>query len=150
MSNANRVGARTPLHFNQYVVASARGVSLGTVANAVVAMPLLDGGLTGSGSSATSGQVIIRGINVQNPSALANTTTISVGYSNDGANLWANSQTLTNITGTGTYQDLTLSNKANTTTMNGNVSAVLFVNVTANAVANATCDVVVYGNVVNP
>lgn len=150
MSNANRVGSYTPEYFDGFAVAIASGVSLSATGNAVANCSVLGGGLTGSGNTATSGQVIVRRISVQNPSANISTTTISVGYSSDGANLWANNQSLSTLTGVNKYQELVLSATANSTCLNGNISSTLFINVNSNAVANATCDVVVYGAVVNP
>lgn len=150
MSNANRVGSYTAEYFDGFAIAQATGVSLAALGNAVANCSVLGGGLTGSGNTATSGQAIVRKITVQNPSVSLSTTSISVGYSTDGANLWANNQTLTLITGTNKYQDLVLSTTANSTCLNGNISSTLFVNVNANAVANATCDIVVYGAIVTP
>ena len=150
MSNANRVGSYTQEYFDGFAIAAATGVSLSATGNAVANCSILGGGLTGSGNTATSGQAIVRRITVQNPSASLSTTTISVGYSNDGANLWANNQSLSLITGTNKYQDLVLSTTAISTCLNGNISSTLFININSNAVANATCDIVVYGAIVNP
>lgn len=150
MSNANRVGANTPTQFGAYALASARGVSLAATGNAIANLAFIGGGLSNSGSTATSGQAIVRNIVVRNPSANISTTTISIGYSSDGANLWANNQTLSTLTAINKYQNLVLSATANTTCMNGNVSSVLYVNVNSNVVANATCDIYVFGELVAP
>jgi hypothetical protein len=150
MSSASHVGANSPGQFGRYAIASARGVSLGSTGNAVANLAVLGGGLSNSGSTATSGQAIARQIVVRNPSANVSTTTISIGYSSDGANLWANNQSLSTLTAVNKYQDLVLSATANTTCLNGNVSSVLYVNVNSNAVANAVCDIYVFGEIVNP
>ena len=150
MSSASHVGADSPDKFGRYAIATIRGVSLGSTGNAVANLAVLGGGLSNSGSTATSGMAIVKQISIRNPSANVSTTTISIGRSSDGANLWANNQSLSTLTAVNTYQDLTLSATANTTCLNGNVSSVLYVNVNSNAVANATCDIYVFGEVVNP
>lgn len=147
MASDNHVASRTPLSFGAYNVGVARGVSLGATGNAVVAIPLLGGGLTGSGSSTTSGVVALRKITIGNyTGGNLSTVNVSVGYTNDGANLVANAQILSSITANNQFQDLTLSATGNNTFMNGNVSSTLFLNLVANAVANATVDVVVQGS----
>lgn len=147
MSNANHVSSRTPQSFGLYTLAEQRGVSLATTGNAIVSLPVLGGGLTGSGNTVTSGAAIVRRITIANYSggnlAAAN---ISVGFTNDGANLVANAQTLTTLTANNQYLDLTLSATGNTTMLNGNISSTLYVNVVASAAASV--DVQVLGQVI--
>ena len=109
---------------------------------------ILVGGLTG-----TTGSVIIRRITVSNPSNTAGgavpnlaTANVSILTSNDGnaSNAIASAQTIGNVTGALTYQDLTLA--AGTTTKSYNTNA-LFVLVTT-AVANSAVQITVYGDVV--
>ena len=109
-------------------------------------MPVLNGGMGGSGG------YILRRIVVSNlyntaggsvPSAA--TANVTVGTSNDGANLVTGTVTLTNLTNGTSFVDLTLN--ANTAAIVFNANA-LFVNVTAN-VANTACQVSVYGDVVS-
>jgi hypothetical protein len=147
MANANRVGAETQDGFgNKRLARITAPFSLGTTANAVVALPILSGG--GGGTT----EYIIRRIVIANLSnstgnssvpsaALANVT---VGTTNDGGNLVANTTTLTNLTNGLSYVDLTLSTDTLKVCYTANV---LFVNVTAN-VANAQAFISVYGDVV--
>ena len=146
MSNQNRVGSETQDGFGNKRIASITApFSLATTANAVVALPILSGGTSGSS------KYIIRRITVANLSnsaggtapsaALANVT---VGTTNDGANLVANTTTLTNLTNSTTFVDLTLNTDTAKTLYTANT---LFVNVTAN-VANAQAFISVYGDVV--
>jgi len=146
MANANRVGSETQDGFgNKRIARITAPFSLATTANAVVALPILSGG--GAGTT----EYIIRRITVANltnsaggsvPSAaLANVT---VGTTNDGANLVANTTTLTNLTNSLSYVDLTLHTDTLKVCYTANV---LFVNVTAN-VANAQAFISVYGDVV--
>jgi len=146
MANPDSVGQNTQDSFGNFRIATVGPVSLAATANAVAALPILRGGMQGTG------QFIVRRITVAN---LSNTVTggaapnaatvqISVGATNDGANLFANAQALTNLTGAGTYADLTLSATANTSSSNANA---FFVNVTAN-VANAQAYISLYGDVV--
>ena len=60
MANPDSVGQNTQDSFGNYRVAWAVPVSVGTVANAAATMPILSGGLQGTG------QVIIRRITVSN------------------------------------------------------------------------------------
>ena len=148
MANPDSVGQNTQDSFGYFRIAQATTVSLGAVANAVVALPAYNGGTGGTTN------YIIRRITVSN---LSNTVTggaagnaatvnVSVGTTNDGGNLVANAQALTNLTGAGTFADLVLSATANTTTSNANA---LFFNVTSNALANNQVTVSVFGQTVN-
>jgi len=145
MANPDSVGQNTQDSFGNFRIATVGPVSLAATANAVAALPILRGGMQGTG------QFIVRRITVANlsnsaggavPNAAA--VQISVGATNDGANLFANAQALTNLTGATGYADLTLSATANTTTSNANA---FFVNVTAN-VANTQAYISLYGDVV--
>ena len=146
MANPDSVGQNTQDSFGSYRIARAQNVSLSATANAVGVMPILNGGMGGSGG------YILRRIVVSNlyntaggsvPSAA--TANVTVGTSNDGANLVTGTVTLTNLTNGTSFVDLTLN--ANTAAIVFNANA-LFVNVTAN-VANAACQVCVYGDVVS-
>ena len=146
MANPDSVGQNTQDAFGSYRIARAQNVALSATANAVGIMPVLSGGMGGSGG------YILRRIVVSNlyntaggsvPSAA--TANVTVGTSNDGANLVTGTVTLTNLTNGTSFVDLTLN--ANTAAIVFNANA-LFVNVTAN-VANTACQVSVYGDVVS-
>ena len=146
MANPDSVGQNTQDAFGSFRIARAQNVSLSATANAVGVMPILNGGMGGSGG------YILRRIVVSNlyntaggsvPSAA--TANVTVGTSNDGANLVTGTVTLTNLTNGTSFVDLTLN--ANTAAIVFNANA-LFVNVTAN-VANTACQVSVYGDVVS-
>ena len=146
MANPDAVGQNTQDSFGSYRIARAQNVALSATANAVGIMPILNGGMGGSGG------YILRRIVVSNlyntaggsvPSAA--TANVTVGTSNDGANLVTGTVTLTNLTNGTSFVDLTLN--ANTAAIVFNATA-LFVNVTAN-VANTACQVSVYGDVVS-
>jgi len=146
MANPDSVGQNTQDAFGSYRIARAQNVALSATANAVGIMPILNGGMGGSGG------YILRRIVVSNlyntaggsvPSAA--TANVTVGTSNDGANLVTGTVTLTNLTNGTSFVDLTLN--ANTAAIVFNANA-LFVNVTAN-VANTACQVSVYGDVVS-
>ena len=146
MANPDAVGQNTQDSFGNFRIAQARNVLLSSTANAVGVMPVLNGGMGGSGG------YILRRIVVSNlyntaggsvPSAA--TANVTVGTSNDGANLVTGTVTLTNLTNGTSFVDLTLN--ANTAAIVFNANA-LFVNVTAN-VANTACQVSVYGDVVS-
>jgi hypothetical protein len=92
MANPDAVGQNTPDSFGSFAIAASVGVSLATTGNAVVALPILRGGLTAGNSVATSGAVIVRRVTIQNPSASVATGNITIFTSNDGntSNIVAN------------------------------------------------------------
>jgi hypothetical protein len=147
MANPDSVGQNTPDSFGNYAIASAQGVSLATTGNAVVALPILRGGLTAGNSVATSGAVIVRRVTIQNPSANVGTGNITILSSNDGntSNAVVAAVTLSSLTGTGTFQDVAIS--GGNVIVSGFNSQALFVKV-GTAVAG-TVDIRVYGDTVN-
>jgi hypothetical protein len=146
MANPNQVGSEYQDGFGYKRIASIKApFSLGTTANAVVALPILSGGTGGTT------EYIIRRITVANlsnsaggavPNAAA--ANVTVGTTNDGANLVANLTTLTNLTNGTSFVDLTLNTDTAKTAYTANT---LFVNVTAN-VANCQAFISVYGEIV--
>lgn len=150
MANPDAVGQNTQDSFGNFRLTKANNVLLSSVANAVATMPILQGGMGGSGG------YILRRIVVSNlyntaggtvPSAA--TANITIGTSNDGANLVTGTVTLTNLTNGTSYVDMTPGSglNANTAAIVFQANA-LFVNVTA-SVANTGCQVAVYGDVVS-
>jgi len=150
MANPNAVGSNTPDSFGTYAIGRATGVSLATVGNAVVAIPLLQGGLTNAGALAGSGEVIIRRVTVQNANASASLANVNITTSNDGntSNAVVATVSLANLTAVNRFQDLTVASPyALTTTINGANTSALYVNVT-NA-ASALVDIRIYGDTVS-
>ena len=144
MANPDAVGQNTQDSFGSYRIALGTAPA-NAVANAVVALPILSGGMQGSGN------VIIRKITVAGASNIAGgtvqslaTTYVTIGTTNDGGNLVTSNVALSNVINATTYQDLTLVAATGNTCYQPNA---LFVNVTANAVANHTFTVFVYGDV---
>lgn len=144
MANADSVSQNTQDYFGNYLLARGVPVSLATAANAVVALPYISGGLQGTGKA------ILRRITVYGlansaggavPSAA--TANISLGQTNDGANLVTTTFQLSNVINANTYQDITLVAAAGNTTYTNDA---LFVNVVT-AVANATVKIDVWGEV---
>jgi hypothetical protein len=151
MANVDSVAQNTAANFGSYAVASATAVPLGATGNAVVALPILSGGLTQGGSLTSSGQVILRRITVQNPSGSVATANVSILTSNDGnvSNAVVAATVLSTLTGSNTFQDLTIASPyAAANTINGYTTQALFVKVNT-AVANATVDIRVYGDTVS-
>jgi len=146
MANPDSVGQNTQDNFGNYRIATVGPVSLAATGNAVAVLPILRGGTGGTT------EYIIRRITVGNLSNSAGgstgnaaTVTVSVGTSNDGANLVANAQTTTNLNGSAGFADLTLSATANANCYTANA---LFLNITANVLANHAAFVSVYGDIV--
>ena len=145
MANIDAVGQNTQDSFGNYrLVKSPTPVSLATTGNAVIALPILSGGTGGTTQYVLrriTASVLSNSAGGSAPSAaLAN---ISIGTTNDGGNLVANAQVLTNLTSASTYQDLTLAAGTQTATYTANA---LFVNV-GTSVANAQCFITVYGDI---
>jgi hypothetical protein len=150
MANPNAVGSNTPDSFGTYAIGRATGVSLATVGNAVVAIPLLQGGLTNTGNLTGSGEVIIRRVTIQNPNASASLANVNITTTNDGntSNAVVATVSLANLTAVNRFQDLTVASPyALTTTINGANTSALYVNVT-NA-ASVLVDIRIYGDTVS-
>jgi hypothetical protein len=132
--NANHVGARYPDSFGSFVIATAPIVPLNAVSNAAVVMSVV-------GTS-----YIVRRVTISNANASAATANVSIITSSDGnaANAVFATTKLSNITSTTTFQDI-----APTANAVSNVysSGALWVKVTT--ANDATCEVVVYGDIVN-
>ena len=151
MSSVDSVAQNTAVNFGNYAIASATAVPLGATGNAVIALPILSGGLTYGGAINTSGQVIVRRITVQNANKDASTANVSILTSNDGntSNAVVAATVLSNMTAANKFQDLTVASPyLASTTLNGNTVQAVFVVVTT-AVANATVDIRVYGDTVS-
>ena len=144
MANPDSVGQNTQDSFGSFRVAQAYAPA-NAVANAVVSLPILSGGMQGSGN------IAIRRITVSGASNIAGgavqslaSTYVTIGTTNDGANLVTANVALANVINNTTYQDITLvASTANTCYQINS----LFVNITAGAVANHQFRVNVYGDV---
>lgn len=132
--NANNVGARYPDSFGNFVIATAGPVPLNVVSNAAAVMSVV-------GTS-----YIVRRVTISNANASAATANVSIITSSDGnaANAVFATTKLANITSTTTFQDISPTANA---VSNVYSSGALWVKVsTAN---DATCEVTVYGDIVN-
>jgi hypothetical protein len=147
MANPDSLNQQTAVNIGNYAVASSTGVSLGTTGNAVVALPLMNGGLTVGGSVASSGSVIVRRITIQNPSGNVSTGNVSILTSNDGnaSNAIVAAAALSSLTGTGTFQDMTIA--GGNVLVSGATTQALYVKV--NTAVTGTVDIRVYGDTVN-
>jgi hypothetical protein len=147
MANPDSVAQNTAASFGNYAIAQATTVSLGTTGNAVAALPILSGGLTVGGNVATSGAVIVRRVTIQNPSGNLATGNVSILTSNDGnaSNAIVAAATLSSLTGTGTFQDMTIA--GGNVVVSGATTQALFVKV--NTAVSGTVDIRVYGDTVN-
>ena len=147
MANPDSVAQKYPDSFGNYSIASAQGVSLATTGNAVVALPILSGGLTAGNSVATSGGVIVRRVTIQNPSGNVGTGNITILSSNDGntSNAVVAAVTLGSLTATGTFQDVAIS--GGNVAVSGYNTQALYVKV--GTAVSGTVDIRVYGDTVN-
>ena len=132
--NANNVGARYPDSFGNFVIATAVPVPLNAVSNAAAVMSVV-------GTS-----FIVRRVTISNANASAATANVSILTSSDGntANAVFATTKLANITNTTTFQDISPTANA---VSNVYSSGALWVKVTT--ANDATCDVTVYGDIVN-
>lgn len=132
---ANHVSSDYPDQFGNYAIASGQVVSVGAVSNVAATL----------GTTGTS--FIVRRITVANANKSLATANVSIITSSDGntSNAVASTTQLSNVTSTSTFQDLTLAAGAATTVYS---AGALFVKVTT-AVSGGTCDVTVYGDIVN-
>jgi hypothetical protein len=153
MSNVDSVAQLTLDSFGNGRIGIAKTVSLATTGNAVVTIPILSGGLTNSGAVAGSGAVIVRRVTVQNPTGNVAAANVAISISSTGnvatANAVVGNVVLSNLTGAGTYQDLTVAGGfAANTVVNGNSTQCFYVNINTGS-SNGTVDIAVYGDVVS-
>jgi len=153
MANPDSVSQFYLDSFGNGRIAVGQQANLSTAGNAVVTLPFLSGGLTNANAAVGSGGVIVRRITVNNPTANIANVVISVTTSNDGniSNAVVANTTLSNLTGGGTYQDLTIASPYNSSSaITGFKTQALYVNVNTGSgnVAN-TATIAVYGDVVS-
>jgi hypothetical protein len=151
MANADAVAQLYLDSFGNGRLGVATVVSLATTANAVAAIPLLNGGLTNSGAVASSGSVIVRRVTISNPTASSNNAYVTITTSSDAnaSNAIVANVALANITAAGRYQDLTIAQPyLSNTAVSGATTSALYVNVTQGN-GTATVTVSVYGDVVS-
>ena len=144
MANPDSVGQNTQDSFSNFRLGKISATQLNTAGNAVITIPLLNGGLTNSGNATTSGAVIVRRITVQNPSGSIASANVSISSSTGGANLITANTVLSSVSAGSTFQDIS----PTVSLVSGSVTQCLYVNVnTASGNAN-TVDIVVWGDVV--
>ena len=147
MANADAVGQLYLDSFGQGRLATITATKLNTSGNAVVALPLLGGGLTKGNSTLTSGGVIIRRITVCNPSGSVASGNISISTTSDGANLVTANTVLSSVSGAVTFQDIAIT--GGNVLVSGFTSQALFVNINTVSGNDNTVDIRVYGDVVS-
>ena len=147
MANADSVGQLYLDSFGEGRLATIAATAINTAGNAVIALPILGGGLTKGNSTATSGDIIIRRITVCNPSGSVASGNISISTTSDGANLITANTVLSSITGVVTFQDIAIS--SGNVLVSGFNSQALFVNVNTASGNGNTVDIRVFGDVVS-
>lgn len=131
---ANHVGSKYPDRF-RIALGKVSAASVGSTGNAAATIAITEGTA-----------YIVRQITVANASGNIGTGNVAILTSSDGnaSNAVSNNVVLSNVTSTTTYQDLGLK-AATATTVYTAAALYLVVNT---AVANGTCDVTVFGDVV--
>ena len=145
MANPDSVAQNTQDSFSNYRLGRVTATQLNTAGNAVITIPLLNGGLTNSGNTTTSGAVIVRRVTVQNPSGSIASANVSIGFATGGANLITANTVLSSVSAGGTFQDIS----PTATLVSGSVTQCLYVNVNTASGNNNTVDIVVWGDVVS-
>ena len=132
--NANQVGPLRGDSFGNFAIATAVNVPLNAVSNTAAVMSVV-------GTS-----YIVRRVTFNNANASAATANVSIITSSDGnaANAVITTAKLSNVVSTTTYQDAAINANA---TSNVYSSGALLVKVTT--ANDATCDITVYGDIVN-
>ena len=156
MANPDSVSQFYLDSFGNGRIAVKQATAFNTTGNATVTgitLPLLGGGLTNANATVGSGGVIVRRITVNNPIGNISNVVISVTTSSDGniSNDVVANTTLTNLTGAGIYQDLTIASPYNSSSaITGFTTQALYVNVNTGSgnVAN-TATIAVFGDVVS-
>lgn len=151
MANSDSLAQQTAWNLGSYAIAFAQGIPLAATGNAVVAMPLLGGGLTLGNTASSSGGVIVRRATVQNNTGNVSAASITIYTSNDGnaSNAVVSATTLSALNTTGKYQELTINSPfIVNTTIPATTTQALFVGVNT-ASANGTVDIKMYGDIVS-
>lgn len=132
--NANNVGARYPDSFGNFALCTASAVPLNAVSNTAVVMSVV-------GTS-----YIVRRVTISNANASAAAANVSIITSSDGnaANAVFATTQLSNVTSSVKFQDIAPVANA---VSNVYSSGALWLKVTT--AADATCEVTVYGDIVN-
>jgi hypothetical protein len=156
MANPDSVSQFYLDSFGNGRIAVSQQTTFNTTGNATVTgikLPLLNGGLTNANATVGSGGVIVRRITVNNPVGSIANVVISVTTSSDGniSNAVVANSTLTNLTGAGTYQDLTIASPySSSSAITGFTTQALYVNVnTGSGNVSNTATIAVYGDVVS-
>ena len=128
--------------------------NVSAVANAVVTIPFLLGGLTNSGNVTGSGSVILRRITANNPTGNVSGAYVTITTGTDGNaatnNVVVAHVALSNLTAVGRFQDLTIAQPyLSNTAVAGSTTQSLSVNVTVGAGGSNTVNFQVYGDVVS-
>ena len=149
MSNADSVSQFFLDSFSYGRLGVVRAASLNTGGNAVIAIPILVGGLTNGGAVANSGGVIIRRVTIQNATGNVSAANVSISATNNNANIVVTNVVLTAVTATGTYQDLNVASPYTANVVSGSVTQALYVNINTPSGNANTVDICVYGDVVS-
>ena len=149
MANADSVSQFFLDSFSYGRLGVVRAASLNTGGNAVIAIPILVGGLTNGGAVANSGGVIIRRVTIQNATGNVSAANVSISATNNNANIVVANVVLTAVTATGTYQDLNVASPYTANVVSGSVTQALYVNINTPSGNANTVDICVYGDVVS-
>ena len=149
MSSADAVSQLYLDSFGNARLAIISATQLNTAGNAVIAIPLIGGGLTAGIGTANSGGIIIRRVTVMNPTGTVALANVSITTSNDGniSNAVVGNVVFASVSGTVKFQDLAI--VGGNVAVSGFTTQALYVNVnTASGNAN-TVDIRVYGDVIS-
>jgi len=149
MANPDSVSQYYLDSFGNGRIGYVQSTALNTTGNAVITIPLLNGGLTNAGALAGSGSVIPRRITVMGSNGNIALANVSITTSNDGnlSNVVVGNTVLTAVSTAGKYQDLTITYTANTA-ITGFTTQALYVNVVTASGNTNTASIAVYGDVV--
>jgi hypothetical protein len=151
MANPDSVAQYYLDSFGNGRIGQGSQANLAAIANAVVTIPILSGGLTNSGNVTGSGSVILRRVTVNNPTGNVSAANVSITTSNDGnlSNAVVSPVVLANLIAAAHYQDLTIAQPyLSNTAVSGSVTQALYVNVHAAAGNSNVANIQVYGDVV--
>ena len=149
MATSDAVGNLYFDSFGNARLATVTATQLNTSGNAVVAIPLLGGGLTAGLGTANSGGIIIRRVTVMNPTGTVALANVSITTSNDGniSNAVVGNVVFASVSGTVKFQDLTI--VGGNVAVSGFTTQALYVNVNTASGNENTVDIRVYGDVIS-
>lgn len=146
MANTNDLASYTQVWVSNWLLGLVSGVPLGVAANAIVTIPIMQGGVT---ANVAGGNYIVRRVTARNPSATVAAANVNITSPTLGMLAYSG---MANLSATGKFVDFQIGQTATGNVFSASPASnqglsdnFLYVNIQAAAAANNTVDIAVYG-----